>query len=323
MSFSELEAISGDAGLDWDKEKMCLRGSLNGYPVCIRDDPERREYLFTVFFRTRPDRENDLTEGINRLLEHFPSNCVKSRRKELNYQQINFNAALLYQENSVLIPDFIKNVCELADGLDLLPQKLDEKIAAPDPPAAEKKLKKPKNAVSKRFDKYSIRGLAGALIGGIAITVISSLIIDNSPSNIGGMLSSWSAGAFISLIILADYSFLAKKMDVFGTLICSFLTAVSCFFSAYFAVLKALTDEAGILDPSITINDTMWNWSYYQMLFPSVTGDFPILLVKNLFTAVVFSAVFYIFYFRRHQAIMYSEGGDIMPEENEKKKKNP
>lgn len=321
MSFSELWKICDEIGLNRNEEELFLYGSLNDYPVYLKDSPDEHEYLLTVFCRINSSAETDLTEGINRLLERLPKNAVIGRKNELKYQQIKFNAALLYQENSTLLADFVKSLCLLADSLELLPEQPDTNIALPKSEVKPPKTKKPKNAVSKKFDKYSIRGLIGALIGGIAITILSSMIADSSPSNIGGMLAGWAAGAFIALIVLADYTLFAKKLDVFGTLSCSAITAVSCFFSGYLTVLRTLTNHMRALDPSVTVNDTLRNWSYYQILLPSATDDFPIVLLKNFFSAIVASALFYTFYFRRHQAIMYSEGGDIMPDETQKKKK--
>lgn len=325
MSFSELWKICDETGLNRNEEELCLYGSLNEYPIYLKDDPAAHEYLLTVFCRTDSSAEADLTEGINKLLDSLPKNAVIGRKNELKYQQIKFNAALLYQENSSLLADFVKNLCLLADRLELLPEQPDTDIALPPLQECEEKpskSKKPKNAVSKKFDKYSVRGLIGALIGGIAITVLSSMIADSSPSNIGGMLAGWAAGAFIALIVLADYTLFAKKLDVFGTISCSAITAVSCFFSGYLTVLRSLTNQMRALDPSVTINDTMRNWSYYQILFPSATADFPVVLLKNFFTAIVASVLFYTLYFKRHQAIMYSEGGDFMPDETDKKKKH-
>lgn len=321
MSFSELWEICDEIGLSRNEEGLYLYGSLNEYPVFIKDDPDAHEYLLTVFCRVHPAAESALTDGINRLLDKLPKNAVIGRKNELKYQQIKFNAALLYQENGVLLSDFVKSLCLLSDSLDLLPEQADMNIALPKCEEKHAKVKKPKNAVSKKFDKYSLRGFFGALIGGAAITVLSSMIADSGPSNIGGMLASWAAGAFIALIVLADYTFFAKKLDVFGTITCSAITAVSCFLSGYLTVLRSLANHMRALEPSVTIGDAMRNWSYYQLLLPSVTSDFPIVLLKNYFVAIVASVLFYTLYFRRHQAIMYSEGGEIMPDETEKKKK--
>lgn len=328
MSFSELWGIEEETGLNRSEEGLCLEGEICGYPVVLLDIPDKREYLLTVFFKALASREEELTSGISSLIEALPKNAVIGRRNELRYQQIRFSAPLLYQENIEQLADFTISVCKLADELDLPIENFDKKsdmsIAFPvQKPDSEKtkRTKKPKNAVSKRFDKYSIRGFIGALIGGGAMTVLSSMITDTSPSNIGGMLAGWSAGAFIALITLADYTFLAKKLDIFGTLCCSAITAAGCFISGYLTILRALTNKMRILAPEVTVNHTMKNWSFYQILFPDATADFPIVLLKYFFTAVVASVIFYTFYFRRHQAIMYSEGGDIMPDEGKEKKK--
>lgn len=321
MSFSELWGIVDETGLERNDEGMCLHGVICGYPVYLHDDPNRREYLLTVFFKTPPTVEADLSDGINRLLERLPKNAVTGRKSELKFQRIKFNASLLYQENSALLAEFVKELCLLADSLGLPPEQPDASVALPLPKEKPKTVKMPKNAVSKKFDKYSIRGLLGAVIGGLAITVLSSMIADSSPSNIGGMLAGWAAGAVIALIVLADYTVFSKKLDIFGTVCCTLITAVSCFFSGYLTILIALTRRMRILDPAVTVNDAMRNWSYYQLLLPKATADFPTVLLKNYIAAIAASVLFYMLYYRRHQAIMYSEGGDIMPDETEKRKK--
>lgn len=214
MSFSELKGLASDIGLDWDENGLCLKGSILDYPVFITDLCESREYLVTVFCKTRADLDVKFTEDINKLLDKMPKNCVNGRKNELNFQQMKLNAVFFYQENSGLLCELVHKLCEAADSLDFLPSAPDKSLAVPpkqEPQKNAKAVRKSKNAVSKGFDKYSVRGLIGAVIGGAAMAVISSTMADNNPENIGAMLSSWAAGALIALVILADYSFLAKK----------------------------------------------------------------------------------------------------------------
>lgn len=323
MNFSELKALTLDTGLSWDDERLCLCGSIKDYSVYITDLQDSREYLLTVFCRTRADIEAPLADGINKLLDNMPKNCVNGRKNELKYQQIRFNAAMLYQENGDLLSDFTLNLCALLDSLDMLPEASDSAVAVP--PKRENKrpvrTKKPKNAVSKGFDKYSIRGLIGALIGGAAMAVISSTMADNNPDNAGAMIASWAAGALIALVTLADYSFLAKKIDIFGTIACSLVTAFSCFFCSVFGILRIMTNTVKTLDVSVTLNKTMHNWQAYSVLFPDVPGYVVVLLIKNFFTAFVASIVFYLLYYRRHQSIMYADGEEFLTDEDKNKNK--
>lgn len=319
MIFSELRALSDDTGLEWDENRLCLWGRISDYPVYITDLTDSREYLLTVFCKTKAEYDGRFSEEINKQLDKMPKNCVNGRKNELNYQQLRFNAVLLYQENGVLLSELAKKICETADKLDLMPTAPDELLAVPpkkEPIKAAKK-PKPKNAVSKGFDKYSVRGLIGAVIGGAAMAVISSTMADNDPENIGAMLSSWAAGALIAFVTLADYSFLAKKIDIFGTVVCSLTTALSCFFCSVFGILRIMTNTAKTLDPSVTVSDSVRNWTVYSQLFPNIPPYFQTLLLKNFFMAIAASAIFYTLYYRKHQAIMYAGGGELLPDDDD------
>lgn len=329
MGFSELEFLKDETGLEWDGERLCLYGALKEYPVFISDDPERREYLFTVFFKVRPDTEDALKKGITELLENMPKNCVLSRKDEVRCTALKFNAAPLYQENSFYLVRFLKDICSLGDKLELVPTVPDEKereAAAPciraAAPKEKTREKKPKNAVIKGFDKYSVRGLFAALIGGGAMTVLGGIISAIDQSNVGGMLAGWSVGALIAAVVLADYWFLAKKIDIFGSIICCIITAAGCFISAHLGALRTLFyDVRDILDSSVTLNQTLANWSYYQVLFPDAAERFPIMLLQNYFSAILASVVFFTFYFNKHQNIMFGKRGDTLEEDEGEKKK--
>lgn len=323
MNFSELKALTFDTGLSWDDEQLFLCGSIKDYPVYIADLQNSREYLLTVFCKTRTDIEQPLADGINKLLDNMPKNCVNGRKSELNYQQIKFNAAMLYQENGQLLSDFTLKLCELLNRLDILPMPSDPALAVPKKKESAKPdtAKKPNNAVSKGFDKYSLRGLIGALLGGAAMAVISSTMADNNPENTGVMIAGWAAGALIALVTLADYSFLAKKMDIFGTIVCSVITAVSCFLCSVFGIMRIMTHTVKSLDASVTFNDTMRNWQAYSVLFPDVPEYIVTLLIKNFFTAFVASIIFYLLYYRRNQSIMYDDGEKYLTDESKTKTK--
>ncbi|MCM1055040.1 MAG: hypothetical protein NC394_05885 [Bacteroides sp.] len=326
MNFSELKALTDDTGLSWDDGQLCLCGAVKDYPVYIADLRDSREYLLTVFRRTRADTEQPLIDGVNRLLDGMPKNCVNGRRDEPKFLQIRFNAAMLYQENGALLSGFVLKLCELLDGLDILPAPAEPSSALPQKaePVRPNGKSVPKNAVSKGFDKYSIRGLAGAVIGGAAMAVISSTMASADPDNVGAMIASWAAGALIALVTLADYSFLARKIDIFGAVACSFVTALSCFFCSMFGIMRIMTNTAKADDASVTFNAVARSWSVYSELYPDTAGYAAVLLVKNIFTALLASIVFYILYYRRHQAIMYAEGGSFLTDEElgTKKRKN-
>ena len=319
MSFSELKLMAADTGLEWDENRLALSGVLYDYPIAIADVPARREYLLTVFCRVRSDVDRSVTSGITALLDKLPDNCVIGRVNQLRYQQLRFNASLLYQENLSYLAELVSALTELLNGFDLVPEPLDEAIAFPaeksaaNPEASPKKQVRPKDSVSKRFDKYSVRGFIGAVLGAAAMTALSSLIDMSEGGNIGSMAASWLFGGLIAFVTLMDYRFLARKMDVFGTLSCSALTAAACFAGAAWNNANSLVERAKLIDPGATLNSVLANRDLYLLLFPDADSELPLTLVKFLFSAAVASALFYIVYYSRHSAIMYSEDGDFIP----------
>ncbi len=328
MSFSELKFLKDDLGLDWDDNRLCLYGSVLDYPVFVFDDSEKREYVVASFYKVRVDVEDAFKKGITDLLEDMPKNCVIGRTDEVRYTLLRFNASLLYQENSVYLVRFVNKLCALANTLELVPvtpEEKEKKMAAPQKtvtaPKEEKPVKKSKNAVLKGFDKHSIRGLFGAVIGGAAMTVICSIVTAINPSNMGALIASWVAGALIAAVVLADYWFFAKKIDIFGSIACSLITAVCCFVTADFGTLRGLCLAMRNLDPSVTMSQTMENWSYYQVLFPEVTDRFTLMLVQNYFSAILASILFFTLYFRKHQGVMFGKRKEVLEEIEVKKKK--
>lgn len=315
MSFSELKLISAETGLDWNENRLALCGVLNDYPIVIADIPQRHEYLLTVFCRVRSDIDKALTSEITRLLNRLPTNCVTGRVNELRYQQLRLNAGMLYQENLSYLAELVKALGELLNSFDLVPERLEERIAFPTDkpsPAPAKKQVRPKGYVSKGFDRYSIFGFIGAAIGAAAMTVLSAYITSKG-NGIGSMLSGWFCGALIAFVTLMDYRFLARKMDVFGTLSCSALTVLGCILGAVWKTVNVVLSYARRIDASASVRSVLNNWSLYQLLFPNATEDFPVTLIQFLFTGAVASAAFYIVYYSRHSAIMYSEDGDFIP----------
>lgn len=318
MGFSELEKLSGETGLTWDSERLLLHGRVKDYPVYIVDNPQTNEYMLTVFCRIRSGYDGAVTEGINLLLEGMPKNCVTGRKNELKYQQLKFSAVTLYQENLPLLARFVEGLCSLLDGFDLLPEEPLEETALFPKEEEKQTVPQPKKGVSKTFDKYSIRGLLGALVGAAAMTVIASILVSVPAENIGPMLCTWAAGGLIALMVLFDYSLLAKKMDIFGTVICTFITGLSCFFSALLGLRSVILK---LYNTAVRAWDLVIDWQAYIKLFPDLQSNFIIFIAKLFISALAFSIIFYIFYYRRHQSIMYAEGGRYLEEEEVKKKK--
>ena len=319
MSFSELKHIAADTGLNWDEDRLALIGVLYNYPIVVADIPIKREYLLTVFCKVGSDNNKAVTSNITALLDRLPPNCVAGRANEMRYQQLRFNAKLLYQENLPYLAELVNALAELLNGFKLAPGQLDEKIAFPaeksaaKPAVSPKKQPRPKDSVSKRFDRYSVRGFIGAALGASAMTALSGLIDMSEGGNAGSMAASWLFGGLIAIVTLMDYRFLARKVDVFGTLSCSVLTAAACFTGAAWNTVSSVVEKAKLIDAHAGVHSVLANWSLYQLLFPGGTADFPVTLVKFLFSAVVASALFYTVYFTRHSAIMYSEDGDYIP----------
>ena len=313
MSFSELKLISADTGLDWDERRLALIGILYDYPVVIADIPEKHEYLLTVFCNVRSDVDKAVASGITELLDRLPANCVMGRTNQLRYQQLRLNANLLYQENLSYLTELVGSLTKLLKSFELVPEQIDEKIAFPDKKPAPKRQVPPKDSVSKRYDKYSVRGFIGALLGAVAMTALSSLVDMREGGGIGASAASWLFGGLIAFVTLMDYRFLARKMDVFGTLSCTALTAAACFAGAGWSTVNTVVERAKLIDAHASLNSVLANWDLYLLLFPDSTADFPLTLVKFLFSAALASAAFYIVYFGRHSAIMYSEDGDFIP----------
>lgn len=80
-----------------------------------------------------------------------------------------------------------------------------------------------------------------------------------------------------------------------------------------------MTNTAKTLDPSVTFFDSARNWTVYAQLFPDVPGYFTAVVIKNFFTALAASVIFYAIYYRKHQNIMYGDRREIL--ETEKKQK--
>ena len=328
MGFSELEFLKDEIGLDWDGEKLCLSGVLKDYPVFVFDRPDKREYSVVLFCKVRPDTEESFKKGITELIANMPKNCVVGRTDEIRYTSLRFNAALLYQENSVYLARFVEGLCGLAEKLDLVPITPDEKereIFAQKAPANSPTEKKPvkgsKNAVLKGFDKNSLKGLFGAAVGGAAMTVIAAIVTAINPANVGAMIASWAAGALIAAVVLADYWFFAHKIDIFGSIVCSLITAVCCFAAADWGTLRGLYLAMRTIDFSATLNSTMANWSYYAVLFPEVTDRFSLMLIQNFLSAIAASVLFFTLYFRKFQGVMFGRGREVLEENIDKKKK--
>lgn len=327
MGFSELEFLKDEIGLHWDGERLCLWGVLKDYPVFVFDRSDKREYNLVLFCKVRADVEEPFKKGITELLAAMPKNCVVGRTDETRYTSVRLNAALLYQENSVYLARFVDGLCGLAESLDLVPVTPDEKEReifsrqADETPTEKKPVKNSKNAVLKGFDKNSLKGFFGAVVGGAAMTVIAAIVTAINPANVGAMIAGWAAGALIAAVVLADYLFFARKIDIFGSVACSVITAVCCFTAADLGTLRGLYLAMRTIDFSATLTSTMANWSYYAVLFPEVTDRFSLLLIQNFLSAVGGSVLFFTIYFRKNQGVMFGRGREILDDDPQKKKK--
>lgn len=311
MRFSELSLIAEDIGLDYSAEKASLSGKLGGFETNVCDDGS--SYIVTIFVKIPLKREREVFSFINSLAESLPKNTVNSQSSGIDFLQAVLERNNLMQENLELLIEFLEKLAAFLKDGEFEKTAINEKalpVLSPAKKAPEKKRRRVKTA----FDRYSVRGIVGAVIGAAACTFIAGLSINVDSSTLGYQIWSWIFGAAICLVILVDYYFLAKKFDIAGIISCSALSFLS---------ITAGTSMAGIHTLSRLIEaDTGTALSLPEILsdiggcigkYPDV-GEMGLeLLLKGFFLGAAASVLFYRWYFTKHRGEMFvgeSDGND-------------
>lgn len=307
MAFSELELLSGDARLEYDGERLSLSGVKRGFSAVVADDQSAGEYILTIFAKVPANRESEVGKRVNFLAENLPKNALLSLKSEVNYLQLRFLSGKLFQENGALLVSFADELCGFLEEGGFGRTELYEKACYPEKPAkAEKKEKSPV-----RFDKYSVRGFIAALLGAFACAVIQGISVNVSGENTLMQVAGFVIGLAGALIVLADYRFAARKLDIFGIISTTALIALFILSGCYFSHISTVNTLVGAATgeaPGIA----------------AVMRDYPILAAKltdeartslaefsaqvalmDVIGAAIGAAVFYVRYFRKNADQMY------------------
>lgn len=340
MIFTELKNIKHQK-LAFSEADCALYGELSGFPVCICDNDAEHTFTVTFFAKVPVAAEKEASAEINRLAGLLPKNAVLKQHCGMNDVQVRLSSLKLMQENLPLLIDFAEGLGAFLKEKGFEPAALDKKYCALYIPESSKpkkvKAKKAKEP-SMSFDKRSVYGLIGAIIGAVACMIIMGFAVQltitaeeieaaattsadaadeiapqikiSTTNNIGAELVSWVTGAITAAVILADYRFLAKKTDIFGMVSCTVLTLGAVLGGTLLCGVRTLHSvcrEAGVDSNFFMI---MSNIDYYNGLFPEVGANLNYLLLKSLFSAAVASGIYYVWYFRKNADVMYLKKGN-------------
>lgn len=308
MSFSELSLIADDIGMMYSAEKSSLYGKLCGIDTCVLDSGNY--YIVTMFVKIPLKRENEVSVFINSLAESMPKNTVNRQFSEVDYLGINLTRDNLLQENAELLVEFLEKLADFLSKNEFEKTALNEK-AIPVVNTVKQPVKKKRKRLRTAFDKYSLRGIIGSVIGAAACLFIAGMSINVDSATMGYQIWSWIFGAAIALIILVDYYFLAKKFDVAGTIVSTLLTFIAITGGTAMAAIHTLS---GLIETetgaAANITEVLSNISVYIGKYPEV-GEMGLeLLLKGYFVAAVASVLFYRWYFTKHGNEMYVGDSD-------------
>ena len=126
-------------------------------------------------------------------------------------------------------------------------------------------------------------------------------------NNIGAELASWAAGAITAAVILIDYRFFARKTDIFGIVSCSVLTLGAVLAGTRLCGVRTLYSMCGDMGIKTNFFMIISDIDYYNGLIPQVGEGLVFLLLKGVFTAIIASGIYYVWYFRKHADVMYQK----------------
>lgn len=245
MNYSELSLAERDTGLSFSEESLSLIGKMNSFGVTISDRDD--EYILQIFADAPFRLEQAIKDEVGALSESMPKNTINKQSCEIDRYEIRLRKSALLQENLALLVAFSETLTKKFNSLGLIGKEpqLPEKPVSPE----LKQGKKSERRIKLGFDFGSIKGLFGALLGGIAmifityagVTLKTEQTAFSTVTEIGGYIISAAAAT----LIFFDYRFLAKKLDAFGVIACPLISVISSVFAALLTTAKSFAYITG------------------------------------------------------------------------------
>ncbi len=291
--FSELSFITEETGLSFSGERTALYGVKCGFGIIVYDDGGR--YRTEVFCERPFERESEIFPIISALGESLPKNTIISQSCEVGQIIVWLEKYNLLQENVEYLIEFLDKLANELSALGLSGREYrfpTVKKASEEP---DKKLVK----IKLGFDRRSIFGLLGSVLGAAAMTVIAVFLVNvKAEVNAFGLafeVSAYIFSAVTTLVIFADYRFVSRKLDAFGIIICTVLSAASVVLSGFGAGAKACGQIAGV-----SFLEAVRGLPSYLAQNTDVDSFMMGYITRGLILSVLLSVLICIFYFTRH-----------------------
>ena len=293
--FSELKNICAETGLSFSEERTALYGELRGLGVTVSDSDDGYDVRF---FCERPfEREGEIFPVITALSAPLPKNALLSQSCEVGYVRVLLDKYSLVQENIVFLAEFIGSLADKLDELHLTgkPYSFPRTARAAEPVKAGKDDVR----VKLGFDRRSVFGLLGSLLGAAAMTVIAILIVNVKGEvdafGLAFEVSTYILSAATVFVVFADYRFIARKLDAAGIIACPLMSAASVVLAGFGAGVKTCAQLAGV-----SFMSALRDYPTYLAAAPEVDKFVAGYITRGLVLSVVASIIFCIIYFERH-----------------------
>lgn len=297
--FTELSGITEETGLSFDGESR-LYGYIETVGIVVSDIADKGEYRIDMFVSANcaaPENAGRITPLVNSLAEGLPKNTVMSQSCADRYIRVVLNKYELLQENIVYLTEFLR---KLAFGIEELGFEGDDyKVLYDIEPKSDAELPKDAVRIKLGFDLRSMAGAVGAVIGAAAMVVIAILTV-NADIEITAFglrfeISTYILSALTAIVVFADYSFIARKLDAFGSVICPVLVCAAVVLSGFGTSVKACAraEQISFMQALRTLPELL-------MKYPDVESFMFGYITRGLVLAAVACVFIYIFYFSRH-----------------------
>ncbi len=299
--FSELKNITEETGLSFSDERTALCGEMRGFGVIVYDESDK--YRAEIFCERPFDREKEIFPIISGLAGSLPKNTIVSQSCETGQVRVVLEKYNLVQEKIVCLVEFLDKLTSELQALGLVGNNYKFPIVRRSDDKPDKGLVR----IKLGFDGRSMLGLFGALIGGMAMMIITIFLVNvKAEVNAFGLAFEASAyifSALITAVVFADYRFIARKLDACGVISCPVISLAAVILSGIGAGVRACGQVAGVS-------------------FISALKDFPKYLAENeeidkfvmgfvtrgVILSVLASVGLCFFYFSRHpEETMVSE----------------